>query len=101
MTEYDNTNRGSIWKNEKKNPESDDYKETLPDYTGSLNVAGVEYWVSAWRRKQGAPAKAPALSFSIRPKDEKKFDPTLRAKSSGSLPRDDMNDDIPFIAEFR
>lgn len=64
MAEYDNTNRGSIWKNDKK--DSDKH----PDFTGSLNVGGVEYWVSAWKRKEGAAAKAPALSFSIKPKDE-------------------------------
>ena len=61
---YDNTNRGSIWKNERK--ESD----THPDFTGSLNVNGVEFYVSAWKRKPDANPKAPALSFSIKPKDE-------------------------------
>jgi hypothetical protein len=50
MDNYDNTNRGSIWMNDKK--------ETVnhPDFTGSLNVEGKEYWVSAWKRK-------PYLSF--------------------------------------
>jgi hypothetical protein len=64
MTQYDNTNRGQIWRNDKK--QTDNH----PDFTGSLNVNGVEYWVSAWKRKEGAAAKAPALSFSIKPKDE-------------------------------
>jgi hypothetical protein len=64
MTEYSNENRGSIWKNEKKD------KDTHPDFTGSLNVNGVEYWVSAWKRKEGANPKSPALSFSVKPKDE-------------------------------
>jgi hypothetical protein len=103
MADFDNTNRGSIWKNEKKE------KDTHPDFTGSLNVGGVEYWVSAWKRKEGAAAKAPALSFSIKPKDEqpqqsisqrampKGRDPI----SSGRLPRDDMDDDVPFAPEFR
>lgn len=92
MTEYDNTNRGSIWKNEKKD------KDTHPDFTGSLNVNGVEYWVSAWKRKEGAAAKAPALSFSINPKDDQ---PSIsqRAQSTIRQPAQnnaDMNDDIPF-----
>jgi len=102
MTEYDNTNRGSIWKNEKKD------KDTHPDFTGSLNVGGVEYWVSAWKRKEGAAAKAPALSFSVKPKDEqqpmsqrapaKRPDPI----SSGRSLKDDMDgDDIPFAPEWR
>jgi hypothetical protein len=94
MTEYDNTNRGSIWKNDKK--ETDKH----PDFTGSLNVGGVEYWVSAWKRKEGAAAKAPALSFSIKPKDEPGR-PTALAVKSGVASKavsqlDDMDDEIPF-----
>ena len=95
MAEYDNTNRGSIWKNEKKE------KDNHPDFTGSLNVNGVEYWVSAWKRKEGAAAKAPALSFSIKPKDEqqsisqratpKRPDPISTGRRNA-----DMDDEIPF-----
>ena len=40
--EYDNTNRGSLFKNDRK----DDAK--FPDYKGSVYVEGVEYWLSAW-----------------------------------------------------
>jgi len=61
--QYDNTNRGSIWKNERKREGKQD-----ADFTGTLNVDGKEYWVNAWRRKDGASARAPALSFSIRAK---------------------------------
>lgn len=88
MADYDNTNRGSIWKNDKKE------KDTHPDFTGSLNVDGTEYWVSAWKRKEGAAAKAPALSFSIKPKDER----AERAKPENRVAEKnrDMNDEIPF-----
>ncbi len=89
---YDNTNRGSIWKNKKKRPGKQD-----ADFTGSLNVNGVEYWVNGWKRKEDASADAPALSFSIRPKDDqgvtpKRADPI----SSGRSLRAEMDDDIPF-----
>jgi len=93
MTEYDNTNRGSIWKNDKKE------KDTHPDFTGSLNVVGVEYWVSAWKRKPGQSEKAPALSFSIKPKEVQGTRPASERDSISSgrpRPIDDMNDDIPF-----
>lgn len=95
MAEYDNTNRGSIWKNDKK--ETDKH----PDFTGSLNVGGVEYWVSAWKRKEGASPKAPALSFQVKPKDEQKTAANTTARQSGQkvniLPDDDMDgDSIPF-----
>jgi hypothetical protein len=63
MTQYDNSNRGAIWKNDDKQ------NDNHPDFKGSLNVNGVDYWVSAWKRKEGAAAKAPALSFTVKPKD--------------------------------
>jgi hypothetical protein len=101
MADYDNNNRGSIWKNEKKD------KDTHPDFTGSLNVNGVEYWVSAWKRKDGASPKAPALSFSIKPKDEQQRQAPVNAKAAQPQARRpdpissgrnaDMDDDsIPF-----
>ena len=65
MTKYDDRNRGAIWKNEKK--ESDKH----PDFTGSLNVDGHDYWVSAWKRKEGSGPNTPALSFSVKLKDGK------------------------------
>jgi len=98
MTEYDNTNRGSIWKNDKKTTDNH------PDFTGSLNVGGIEFWVSAWKRKEGAAAKAPALSFSIKPKDEQpqqKAAPKRDSISSGHSIKNDMDDEIPFAPEWR
>ena len=56
---YDNTNRGAIWKNEKKETEKH------PDFKGDLNIDGVIYNVSAWKRKADANPKAPLLSFSV------------------------------------
>ena len=88
MNEYDNTNRGSIWKNDKK--ETDKH----PDFTGSLNVNGEDFWVSAWKRKADANPKAPALSFSIKPKEEK-TQSGYGNTQSGNDPTD-FDDDIPF-----
>ena len=61
---YDETNRGAIWKNDNKE------KETHPDFKGSVNVDGREYWVAAWRRADGASPSSPALKFSIQPKED-------------------------------
>ena len=95
MAEYSNENRGSIWRNDKK------ASDTHPDFTGSMNVDGRDYWVSAWKRKEGASDKSPALSFSVKPKDGKPMAqgaPVAPRKSVG----DDMDGDIiPFAAEFR
>jgi len=63
MPHYDNTNRGAIWKNARK--ESDKH----PDFTGSLNVEGKEYYVSAWRKEPNGD-RSPVLSFSIKAKDD-------------------------------
>ena len=95
MPDFDNTNRGSIWKNDKMRDGKQD-----PDFTGSLNVDGVEYWVSAWKRKEGAAAKAPALSFTVKPKEAKPAAQRRPAVSDNARGRpairDEMNDDIPF-----
>jgi hypothetical protein len=85
---YDNTNRGSIWKNPKKTTDKH------PDFTGSLNVEGTEYWVSAWKRKEGQSDKAPALSFQIKPKEDEPAQKQAPKKHGGSF--DEMDDDIPF-----
>lgn len=42
MAQYDNTNRGALFRNERK------AKETDPDHTGSINIDGKEFWLNAW-----------------------------------------------------
>ena len=83
---YDNTNRGQIWQNDRKE------KDTHPDFKGSINVDGVEFWVSAWKRKPDANPKAPSLSFSIQKKDE----PTQEQPQAASGAAGDGFDEIPF-----
>jgi uncharacterized protein (DUF736 family) len=79
--EYDNSNRGSIFKNEKKE------EEKHPDMTGSLNVDGTDYWISAW--KKTSKAGTSFLSLSVRPKQEttrQSSQPTRKTK------KDDLDD---------
>jgi len=87
MAEYDNTNPGAIWKNEDKQTDSH------PDFKGSLNVDGTEYWVSAWKRKPDAKPSAPALSFSIKLKTGNESKP---AKAAAGVPDPYQDSDIPF-----
>lgn len=85
MAEYDNTNRGALFKNEKKT------QETHPEYTGAINVNGTDYWLSGWI-KEGKSGKF--FSLSVRPKQDaprQSSEPTRKAK-----PADDFKDDIPF-----
>lgn len=87
MTQYDNTNRGQIWKNDDKQ------SDTHPDFKGSLNVNGTEFWVSAWKRKADANPKAPALSFSIKAKEDK---PAAAPAPAQAQPDDFDDDDLAF-----
>lgn len=90
MTGYDNNNRGSIWPNKKKE------KDTHPDFTGSLNVDGKDYWVSAWKRKPDAGERAPSLTFTVKPKDGKPMNAT-RGRIPGSPETSiDLSDEVPF-----
>ena len=62
--QYNNTNRGRLFKNDRKQ------KETHPDYTGDININGTDYWLSAW--KKTSKAGKPFLSISIgNPKETK------------------------------
>lgn len=76
---YDDTNRGAIFKNDKKTAENH------PDYKGSLNVGGVEYWQSLWLKKDKNGKTY--MSQSVTPKDEQaKAEP---AKSFNAAADDD------------
>lgn len=78
MSDYDDTNRGAIFKNNRKE------KDTHPDMTGSLNVGGVEYWVSAWTKVPNAGGDR-FLSISINPKEDSPVNST-----------NEPVDDLPF-----
>ena len=109
MTQYDNTNRGAIFDNDRKETDSH------PDMTGKLNVNGVDHWFSAWW-KEGRNGEFLSLSLG-KPcearQDQRQAPPAAPqrrgnrpssaapqqarqapARSSGGF--DDMSDDIPF-----
>jgi hypothetical protein len=80
--QYDNTNRGTLFKNDKKT------KDTDAEYKGQVNVNGVEYWLSAWVRESKKDGKK-FFSLSVKPKDRDHNEPTRR-----DIPEDDS--DVPF-----
>ena len=83
---YDNTNTGALFKNDDKS------NERHPDYKGSLNVGGVDYWLSSWLKTSKAGAKY--MSISVTPKNENN---TRKPVQSKSAPADEEFDDsLPF-----
>ena len=77
--EYDNTNRGAVWKNETDNPKA-------PALKGECNIGGTDYLVSAWKNDTSDNPKRPVLSFSF----EKK-----QAKAKAPEPTDSF-EDVPW-----
>jgi hypothetical protein len=89
MTDYDNNLRGVLFKNDRK--ESDSH----PDYKGSAEVDGVEYWLAAWI-KTGQKGKFMSLSFTE--KEERNNPPPrepVKQTRGQQRGRDDMAD-VPF-----
>ncbi len=80
MTEYDNTNSGALFKNDKgDNP-------NRPDYRGSLDVNGTDHWISAWLKTSKKGQKFMSLSVSV-----KEANKSPNPGGSG-----DFDDSIPF-----
>jgi len=61
---YDNNLSGALFKNDKKETEKH------PDYKGSCEIEGTEYWVSSWLNESKNGRKYLSLKFS--PKDAPK-----------------------------
>jgi hypothetical protein len=85
MTDYDNRNRGALFRNDDKDPNDDRDR----DYNGTLDIEGTEYWISGWVRTSKKSGRK-YLSLSVKPKVEKP------AESERKSPAEDFNDRIPF-----
>ena len=89
MSDYDNTNSGALFANEKRRTDNS------PTHTGQCEVvcpacgAVTETWISAWVKVARSGKKFFSLAF--RPKDETAA-PSTPAQQDG----DDFDDDIPF-----
>ena len=79
MAEYDPTNRGALFINDRKE------KDTQPDRTGSLNVDGVEYFLDGWIKESRDGKKF--LSVSVKRKDKQPDSaPAPRAQAPRQAP---------------
>jgi hypothetical protein len=76
MTEFDNRNRGALFKDDRKQNEDD------RDYSGSLDVDGVAYWISGWVKTSSKTGKK-FLSLKIKPKVDR---PKAKPEFEDSVP---------------
>ena len=83
MSGYDNTNKGILGRNDRKT------LDTHPDFSGSINIKGEEYWLSGWikERKDGS---GKFFSLTAKPKDGASAPAATRPAPA------DLDDDIPF-----
>ena len=81
MTQYDNTNRGVLFR------EQDKKSDKHPDMTGEINVDGVEFRLAGWTKESKNGRRF--LSLAVTPKQEQPAAPQ-------AAPTEDFSDEIPF-----
>ena len=94
---YDNTNQGVLFKNEDK--DGTEETEKYPDYKGSLDVDGAQFWLSAWINKSEKVTGGKFIKLKIKAKDEQPASRGGSSKPAQSKTRqatDDLDDDLPF-----
>jgi len=86
VSDYDNTNRGALFKNNRKEQPSH------PDYTGTLNVGGVDYYLNGWLKESKKDGRK---FFSLSVKEKGVNAPPREPEAKP--PKDDFVDsEIPF-----
>ena len=106
MTEYDNTNSGALFENQKRE------KPSHPHLRGSCTIKTpdgelVEYWVSAWQKTSKGGDDFFSLSFQMKDGAEKNAEkPKAQsslfkkrdepAKTASKIADPDLDDSIPF-----
>jgi hypothetical protein len=105
MSDYDNTNSGALFQNDRRT------KPSHPNFKGSCTIKTpdgelVEYWISGWEK---SGKKGPFISLALEPK-EKKEEATSGASSSffgggakavetakpKTTIQEDLSDEVPF-----
>ena len=88
---YDNTNSGMMARNE--NRKTDKH----PEFSGSVNVEGTDYWLSAWVNEGRLGGKMEGKKyFSIKLSRKEGYSTTAGTARPDAGRFDNMDDDIPF-----
>jgi len=88
MAEYDNTNRGALFKNKRKT------KPNHPDLTGRINIKGVDHWFSGWTKKSQAGDNYISINIGEPCDQQAPTKPTSTDPVQNGF--DQFCDDIPF-----
>lgn len=89
---YDNTNTGMMMRNENRE------HDKQPEFKGSLNVNGQDFWVSAWVNtgKEGSKIEGKKyFSIKLTAKDAPRDSKPAASKARVGFERD-LDDEIPF-----
>lgn len=86
--EYDNEGKGALFRAKERKTDKH------PEYTGSCQIEGVEYWLSAWVNVSKADEKY--FSIKFKPKDAPKDQPVMDRGQSGRDTGGNLDDEIPF-----
>ena len=81
---YDNNMTGALFKNDKKETEKH------PEYKGSCEIGGTEYWLSAWLNTSSKGVKYMSLKFKAKDDAPKQDAP---AQDNGA---DFDSNEVPF-----
>lgn len=91
MTTYNNDNTGLLARNDRKE------KDTHPDFRGSINVEGVDYWLSGWIKVGKEGGKLAGKKFFSLSLERKESDRSASAPSrTPSVKQRVEENDVPF-----
>lgn len=95
---YDNNLTGLLSRNERKQ------QPNHPDFNGSCEIAGIQYWISGWI-KEGKPGSKMAgkkfFSLAFKPKEQPATQTSDQNKSAGPDTKpppktENLDEDVPF-----
>lgn len=90
MSNYDNNMSGALFKNNRRQ------SDRSPEYNGSCEINGQEFWVSAWV-KEGRNGKFFSLAFNPKEQQQPQASAgTQPAQPAQSAPQNDDFDFVPF-----
>jgi hypothetical protein len=90
MEQYDNTNKGVLFK--EQGQKAEDWHD---DYKGTIDIEGVEYWIGACVKKSKAGKMF--MKLNVRKKESKAAEIQAKiAQPAQAVTADDFDDDMPF-----